>query len=86
MKKTTLTEAVEEVVALKMEAVDDYIKTIVEPLLDSFGNPEKLIGVSWDKWTPEQKEILSRIYGSALESFIAKKAIDLMRQHEAEVM
>lgn len=81
-----LTEAIDEVVALKMQAVDDYIKTVVEPLIDSLGNPEKLIGVTWDKWTDQHKQILFNIYGKSLEDFIAKKAIKQMREHEAEVM
>ena len=86
MRDTALNIAVDEVVALKMKAVDDYIEKNVVPILDSLGNPEKLIGKTWKEWTPQDKQILSSIYGAALEDFIAKKAIAEMREAEAEVM
>ncbi len=86
MKDTTFTNVVDDVIALKMKAADEWIEAVVEPLLDSLGNPEKLIGVPWERWTDQHKQILYRIYGETLKEFIAKKAIAQMRELEAEVM
>lgn len=86
MAEDTLTLAINEVTDLYMQAIDDYIKTELEPMLDSLGNPEKLIGRTWDTWTDQDKQTLVQIYGQPLiEKFIAKKAIEQMYTAEAEV-
>ena len=85
MKDTNITEAVREVVAVRMKAVDEFIKEVVDPL-ENVGNPEKFLGKPWNTWTPQDMQILQGVYGSQLEDFIAKKAITEMREHESEVM
>ena len=63
MKQTDLTLAIEEVVTLKTDAIDRLVKELVEPLAD-VGNPEKLINKKYENWTPEDLQVLSKIYGS----------------------
>ncbi len=86
MKQTPLIDGIDEIVALKLAAADDFIKKVVEPLED-VGNPEKLIGKTYDQWTPQDKQALVGVYGEGnLSEFLAKKYIAEMRQHEAEVI
>jgi hypothetical protein len=86
LKDTILKTAVDEVIALKMASVNDFIATSVEPIIASLGNPEKLINVPWNQWTDWHKQILFSIYGNQLQEYIAKKAIAEMRALEAEVI
>ena len=91
MKGTPLTNAVDEVIALKMRAADEVIRTKIKTLLDSMGtNPEKWVGSPWP-WTGEvqmQIEQLAQnpILRKIIEDFIAKKAIAQMHDLETEVM
>ena len=63
MKKASyLSDLVEEIVKLKMEAADSFIGEVVEPLGD-IGNPEKLIGKPLESWTPQDIALLQGIYG-----------------------
>jgi hypothetical protein len=75
MRETNLTSAIDEVIELKLRAVDDYIKTIVKPLLDSVGSPEKLIGKPYEQWLQNDMQLMNNVYGKALEKFIAQKEI-----------
>jgi len=69
-------KATREVIALKMRAIDEYIEEIIEPLAD-IGNPEKLIGKKYEEWTPQDRALLSQVYGTnepnVLSDFIFRK-------------
>jgi hypothetical protein len=82
MKETDFTRAVDEAVETTMKAVDYYIKNEIEPILDSLGSPEKLIGKPYEQWTPQDLQVLSQIYGKTLETFIAKKEINSLIELE----
>jgi uncharacterized protein YecA (UPF0149 family) len=88
MKNTPFTKAVEEVVALKMKVVDDYIKEIVEPL-NQVGSPESLIGKKYEEWTPQDLQLLINVYGqddnSPLGKLIAKKTIERVEDMENQL-
>ncbi len=81
MSKPFLTQAAEEVIALKLKAVDEWIENIVEPLAD-IGNPEKMIGKPYGTWTPEDLQTLYAIYGKALEKFIFNKELKYIQELE----
>jgi len=75
VKQTEFTKMVDDVVELKMKAVDKYIEEIIEPL-GEIGNPEKLIGKPYEQWTPLDLQMLGRIYGpepNELSKLIFKK-------------
>ena len=83
MKETSLTMAIEEVVALKLKAVDMFIEEVIEPL-GQLGNPEKLIGKKYEDWTVQDLQLLGQVYGkepNALSKLIFdkeyKKTLDL---------
>ncbi len=88
MKDTPFTKAAEEVVALKMRAVDEYIKEIIEPL-NQVGSPESLIGKKYEDWTPQDLMMLKNVYGESDESPLAKlifnKEFDKLKKLESEV-
>ena len=81
MSKPFLTQAVEEVIALKLKAVDEWIGSVVEPLAD-IGNPEKIIGKPYAQWTPQDLQTLYAIYGKALEKFIFNKELKYIQELE----
>ena len=84
MKDTPLTEAVAEVVELKVRVVDEFIDEVVEPLGD-LGNPEKLIGKKYEQWTPADIQILGQLYGAepnALSDLIFKKSYEEVKALE----
>ncbi len=88
MKNTPFTTAVDEVVALKMRAVDEYIKEIIEPL-GQVGSPETLIGKKYEEWTPVDLQLLSQVYGQGddtpVAKLIAKKNIERVENLEKQV-
>ena len=69
--KSSLTRVVDDVIALKMKAVDDYIESVVEPI-ENVGNPEKLIGKPYETWTQLDLQLLGQIYGNSNDSPLAK--------------
>lgn len=87
MKDTSLTESVKDIIKLKLEVVDEFIKDYIEPLLD-VGSPENLIGKKYEEWTPQDLQMLSQIYGDKLNDFIFNKAykeVRVMEQAEKEL-
>ena len=87
MKQTPLTMAIDRAIQIKLKAVDRLIKEMVEPLAD-VGNPEKLIGKKYEEWTPEDLNLLSKIYGTnepnLLSNLLERKLIDEVMQLEKE--
>ncbi len=81
MSKPFLTQAAEEVIALKLKAVDEWIESVVEPLAD-IGNPEKMIGKPYAMWSPEDLQTLYAIYGKALDKFIFQKELKYIQELE----
>ena len=67
MKHTQFTQAIDEVIDLKMRAIDIVLKELVEPLAD-VGNPEKLIGKKFSSWNESDLALLTKIYGAGEKS------------------
>lgn len=76
MKETVISKAVDEVIALKLASIDIMIRNLVDPL-GEVGNPEKVIGKSYEDWTPEDFQKLVSIYGqkepTPLSNLVFKK-------------
>lgn len=87
MKDTPLTQAVERVVALEMKAIGIIMDSLVEPLAD-VGNPEKLIKKPYAQWTPEDLQLLTKIYGTGentpLTRVIFNRTYEQVKKLEAE--
>ena len=88
MKETQLTQAIEEVIRIKLKAVDLFVEKYIEPLTD-VGNPEKLIGKPYEQWTPDDLQRLVLIYGEGepniLSDFIFKKEYEKVKSLEEEL-
>lgn len=88
MKTNFFTEAVDEVIKLKMEVADEYIKDIIESIGD-VGNPEKLIGKKYEDWTPVDLQRLTNVYGTGDDTPLAKlifnKSLKEVQDLEREV-
>jgi len=87
MKETDLTLAIEKMVAVKIEAVDRFIREYIEPIAD-VGNPEQLIKKPYEQWTPQDLQMLGKIYGETepnpLSNLIFRKKYDEVRKLEEE--
>ena len=87
MKKVPLIQATERVVALKMQAIDRIIDELIEPI-SMVGNPEKLIKKPYEQWTPEDLQLLTRIYGQGentpLSNLAFRKIYEQVKALEAE--
>ena len=87
IKKPALAKAMDEVVTLKMQAMDRIINELVEPLAD-VGNPEELIKKPYEQWTPEDLTMLIKIYGrqepNPLSNIIFRKTYERVKQMEEE--
>ena len=87
MKETDLTLGIEKMVAVKIKAVDRFIKEYIEPIAD-VGNPEKLIKKPYEQWTQQDLQMLGKIYGetepNALSNLIFRKKYDEVRKLEEE--
>ncbi len=88
MKDTSLTQAVQEVIDLKLKAVDLFIEEFIEPLA-AVGNPEKLIDKPYEEWTPQDFQMLGMVYGTAepneLKKLIINKEYAKVKTLESEV-
>ncbi len=87
MKETPLTKAIAKVVDLKMQSIDRIVKDLVEPL-EAVGNPEQLIKKAYDRWTPEDLQLLTKIYGTGdktpLTNLIFNREYAKVKQLEVE--
>ncbi len=84
MKNIALTSATEEVVALKISVVDEYIEEVVDAIGD-VGNPEKLIGKRIDLWSPMEWEFMFAIFGKGPESPLWKVYFNREYEHLQEL-
>jgi len=87
MKETTLTRAINEVIELKLKAVDLFIEEVIEPL-GELGNPEQLIGKKYEDWTSNDLQLLGQVYGkepNALSKLIFTKEFEKVKALESEV-
>lgn len=82
--KDMIARACKEVIALKLAAVDRFIEEVIEPVAE-IGSPEKLIGKKYDDWTPQDKMMMSQVYGGELEGFIFDKEYEKVLGLEQEV-
>ncbi len=83
---TPFTKAVDEVIKLKLEIVDDYLKEMAEPL-KRVGNPEELINKKYENWTPQDLELLKQVYpgeDTPLTRLIFKKSYEEVLKLEQE--
>ena len=87
MKQTDLTIAIDEVVQLKMMAIDKLIEELIEPISD-IGSPEDLIKKPYEQWSPQDLQMMSTIYGTGedtpLTKLIFKKTYESVKALEAE--
>jgi len=87
MKKSTLDKSIERVLQIKMEAVNYLISDLIEPL-EVNDNPEELLGKHFAQWTPQDLELLKKVYGTAepnvLSNFIFKKTYERVKTLESE--
>jgi hypothetical protein len=83
LKETSLTKAIDNVLSVKLKAVENFMNDYVEPLLD-VGNPEKLINKKYEDWTIQDTQMLSVIYGDKLEDYIFNKAYKEVKELEKE--
>jgi len=87
VKSLFLVKAADELVELKMKAVDILIDELVEPIAD-VGNPEKLIKKPFEQWTPEDLALMVKIYGqkepSILSDLIFRRKYEQVKQLEEE--
>jgi len=85
VKETDFTKMVNEVIELKLKAVDAYIEEIVEPLAE-VGNPEKLMGKKYEEFTPQDLQMLAQVYGqnepNPLSDLIFKKSYEEVKKLE----
>ena len=87
MRKLFLIEAMDRVVALQTKVMDRVMEDLIEPIAD-VGNPEKLINKPYEMWTPQDLQLLTKIYGtqepSVLSNLIFKKTYDRVKEMEEE--
>lgn len=87
MKKNIFTQAVDEVIKLKMEIADEYVDEVIDAIGD-IGSPEKLIGKKYEDWTPQDLQRVANVYGpgddSPLGKLIFNKEYEKVRQLEAQ--
>ena len=87
MKETELTQAIQEAVDLKLKAIDHLVKELVTPL-EKVGNPEELLGKSYEQWTPQDLSMLIQIYGQGdntpLSNLIFRKTYSMVKELEQE--
>jgi len=86
VKDDELLKLMNEVAGESADIVNEVVEELIEPL-QVVANPEKLIGKPFELWSDIDKQWLITIYGtddnSILSKFIAKKAVEKLRELEA---
>ncbi len=91
MKATTLTRITQEVIDLKLKAADIVFEELVDPLVATLNNPEKVIGKKYEEWIPRDLylQLLTQVYGTGNETPLAKlifsKSLEEVKRLESEV-
>ena len=87
MKKAVLDKSIDKAIRIKMMAVDRLIEDLITPL-EIKDNPEDLLGKPYAQWTPQDLELLKRVYGigddTVLTRFIFKKTYERVKALEGE--
>jgi hypothetical protein len=87
MRAGVFDKAVEEVVGLKLRAVDRLTKELIEPLAD-VGNPEKVLRKPYEQWGENDLALAAKIYGpgdnTPLANLIFRKALERVKSLEEE--
>ena len=63
-----------------LKVYDEFKKKEIDPLAD-VGNPEKIIGKPYGRWSDQDKQMLRQAYVYSpqdLEEFISKKEVDAL--------
>ena len=71
MDKDKFPKMVDEIIKMKMDIADEYIKEVIDTIGD-IGSPEKLIGKKYETWTPEDLQRLAGVYGQGDDTPLAK--------------
>ena len=87
MKKSDFDRAIDELVRVKETAIDKLINDLIKPL-EVKANPEDLIGKPFEQWTPQDLELLKKVYGdkepNVLSNFVFKKTYERVKALEQE--
>jgi len=87
MKQTDFTRAVDKMTKIKMRALDIILAEMIQPIED-VGNPEKLLGKTYDQWTGEDFQLMIKIYGQGddtpLSNLVFRKEYEKVKELEAE--
>lgn len=87
MKKVPLDLSIDRAIEVKLKAVDQLVKELVEPLED-VGNPEQLLGKPYESWSPQELAMMISIYGkeepNPLSNLIFRKKYEEVKQLEQE--
>ena len=87
MKPTQLTEVTEKLIAVELKVMDKLVADFIEPLA-YVGNPERLIKKPYAQWTPEDLQLLIKIYGTGddtpLTKTIFNRTYERVKELEAE--
>ncbi len=76
-------EIAEEVNKLCQSVMEEILQEVTKELED-FGNPEKLIGKPFEQWTPQDMQLLGRIYGDDPNNPLSKLIFNRMYQNVLE--
>ena len=71
MKRTELTQTIDESLALLLDVASEYIDEIAEELA-VVASPEKLIGKNYESWTSQDMMMLSQVYGEGDDTPLAR--------------
>ncbi len=87
VKDESLLKMIDEVVNETSDIVDEVVDEYME-VLEVVANPEKLIGKPYQYWTPQDRQLLTQIYGQenpVLKNFIVRKEVASLKQLEQQV-
>jgi len=81
--------ALDDLIDLHMRAIDIVMEDIVDPVAD-VGSPEKLLGKPYEQWTPNDLQMMMKIYGAGddtpLSNLIFRKMYARVKELEQEEM
>ena len=84
MKQDQLTKVMDEVITLTLQAMDEVIEEVIEPIAD-IGSLEKLIGKKYEEWTDLDKNMMHQVDPKAFDDLVFRKEYPKLIMLEKEV-
>lgn len=79
IKDTPQTIAMQQYAETQAVAFERFMQEYIEPMAD-VGTPERVIGKPYAEWTEEDMQMLAKVYGAGLDSYMLSRELKAAKE------